>query len=146
MTWWLWVALGLVLGAIELATPGGFVVIFFSVAALAVGLGELLGLGLPAWGQWLAFPLLAVVALRLFRKPLLARLQSGTAGDVDPIVAEVAVPVAVIEPGQHGRAELRGTTWSARNSTDGSIGKGRRCTVVRTSQLMLFVRPEEATR
>jgi membrane protein implicated in regulation of membrane protease activity len=142
MTWWLWVALGLVLGAIELATPGGFVVIFFSVAALAVGLGELLGLDLPAWGQWLAFPILAVVALRLFRRPLLARLQTGTAGDVDPIVSEVAVPVAVIEPGQHGRAELRGATWSARNVGDTVINAGQRCRVVAVNGLQLDILAE----
>ena len=60
--------------ALTKAVPGDTV---FSVGALAVGLGELAGLGLPAWGQWLAFPILAVVALRLFRKPLLARLQTG---------------------------------------------------------------------
>ena len=47
MTWWMWVALGLVLGAIELATPGGFFVIFFGVGAVIVGLAELAGLGLP---------------------------------------------------------------------------------------------------
>ena len=86
MTWWMWVALGLVLGAIELATPGGFFVIFFGVAALVVGLAELAGLGLPAWGQWLAFPILAIVALRLFRKPLLARLQPAGAATVDSMV------------------------------------------------------------
>ena len=142
MTWWLWVALGLVLGAIELATPGGFVVIFFSVAALAVGLGELLGLGLPAWGQWLAFPILAIVALRLFRKPLLARLQIGSSGDVDSMVSEVAVPVAVIGPGQHGRAELRGSTWNARNVGGTSIGPGQRCRVVAVNGLQLDILPE----
>ena len=142
MTWWLWVALGLVLGAIELATPGGFFVIFFGVAAVAVGLGELAGLGLPAWGQWLAFPILAVVALRLFRRPLLARLQTGTAGDVDPIVSEVAVPVAVIEPGQHGRAELRGATWSARNVGDTVINAGQRCRVVAVNGLQLDILAE----
>jgi inner membrane protein len=142
MTWWLWVALGLVLGAIELATPGGFVVIFFSVAALAVGLGELLGLGLPAWGQWLAFPMLAILALRLFRRPLLERLQTGTAGDVDSMVAEVAVPVAVIEPGQHGRAELRGTTWNARNVGGIAITAGQRCRVVAVNGLQLDILPE----
>lgn len=142
MTWWLWVALGLVLGAIELATPGGFVVIFFSVAALAVGLGELLGLGLPAWGQWLAFPILAIVALRLFRKPLLARLQIGSSGDVDSMVSEVAVPVAVIGPGQHGRAELRGSTWNARNVGGTSVGPGQRCRVVAVNGLQLDILPE----
>jgi membrane protein implicated in regulation of membrane protease activity len=142
MTWWWWVALGLVLGAIELATPGGFVVIFFGVAALAVGLSELSGLGLPAWGQWLAFPILAIVALRLFRKPLLARLQTGSAGDVDPIVSEVAVPVGVIEPGQHGRAELRGATWKARNVGGTAITAGQRCRVVAVNGLQLDILPE----
>jgi membrane protein implicated in regulation of membrane protease activity len=142
MTWWLWVVLGLVLGAIELATPGGFVVIFFSVAALAVGLGELAGLGLPAWGQWLAFPILAIVALRLFRRPLLARLQTGTAGDVDPIVSELAVPVTVIEPGQHGRAELRGTLWNAHNVGITAVSAGQRCRVVAVNGLQLDIRPE----
>ena len=142
MTWWLWVALGLVLGAIELATPGGFVVIFFSVAALAVGLGELAGLGLPAWGQWLAFPILAIVALRLFRRPLLARLQFGSAGDVDTMVSEVAVPVALIQPGQHGRAELRGTTWNARNVGATAISPGQRCRVVAVNGLQLDILAE----
>ena len=143
MTWWLWVALGLVLGAIELATPGGFFVIFFGVAALAVGLSELAGLGLPAWGQWLAFPILAIVALRLFRRPLLARLQPPTdAGAVDSMVSEVAVPVAVIEPGQHGRAELRGTVWSARNVGDTAVAAGQRTRVVAVNGLQLDIRPE----
>jgi membrane protein implicated in regulation of membrane protease activity len=142
MTWWWWVALGLVLGAIELATPGGFVVIFFGVAALVVGLGELAGLELPAWGQWLAFPILAIVALRLFRRPLLARLQTGTAGDVDPIVSEVAVPVAVIGPGQHGRAELRGTLWNAHNVGGTAVSAGQRCRVVAVNGLQLDIRPE----
>ena len=142
MTWWLWVALGLVLGAIELATPGGFVVIFFSVAALAVGLGELAGLGLPAWGQWLAFPILAIVALRLFRRPLLARLQPVEANTVDTMLSEVALPVAAIEPGQHGRAELRGTVWSARNVGDTAVAAGQRTRVVAVSGLQLDIRPE----
>ena len=142
MTWWLWVALGLVLGAIELATPGGFFVIFFGVAAVAVGLGELAGLGLPAWGQWLAFPILAVVALRIFRRPLLARLQPAESGTVDSMVNEVAVPVAAIEPGQHGRAELRGTMWAARNVWTTAVSAGQRCRVVAVNGLQLDIRPE----
>jgi membrane protein implicated in regulation of membrane protease activity len=143
MTWWLWVALGLLLGAIELATPGGFFVIFFGVAALAVGLGQLAGLGLPAWGQWLAFPVLAIVALRLFRRPLLARLQPSTSGPaVDSMVSEVAVPVTAIEPGQHGRAELRGTLWSARNVGSTAVAAGQRTRVVAVNGLQLDIVPE----
>jgi membrane protein implicated in regulation of membrane protease activity len=142
MTWWLWVALGLVLGAIELATPGGFFVIFFGVAALAVGLAELAGLGLPAWGQWLAFPVLAIVALRLFRRPLLARLQSDDHGEVDSMVSEVAVPVGPIEPGHHGRAELRGSMWAAHNVGTTAVIAGQRCRVVAVNGLQLDIRPE----
>ena len=143
MTWWLWVALGLVLGAIELATPGGFFVIFFGVAAVAVGLGQLAGLGLPAWGQWLAFPILAIAALRLFRRPLLAWLQPATGGAaVDSMVSEVALPVAAIEPGQHGRAELRGTVWSARNVGTTAVAAGQRTRVVAVNGLQLDIVPE----
>ena len=142
MTWWLWVTLGLVLGAIELATPGGFFVIFFGVAAVAVGLGELAGLGLPAWAQWLAFPILALVALRLFRKPLLAKLQPAAGAPVDSMVTEVAVPVAAIEPGQHGRAELRGTLWAAHNVSPTVVIAGQRCRVVAVNGLQLDIRPE----
>ena len=142
MTWWLWVALGLVLGAIELATPGGFFVIFFGIAAAIIGLAELAGLGLPPWGQWLAFPILAIVALRLFRKPLLARLQPAVGDDVDAIVSQVAVPVAPIEPGQHGRAELRGSLWAAHNVGATAVSAGQRCRVVAVNGLQLDIRPE----
>ena len=142
MTWWLWVALGLVLGAIELATPGGFFVIFFGVAAVVVGLAELVGLGLPAWGQWLAFPILALVALRLFRRPLLAKLQPASSAPVDSMVTEVAVPVTAIEPGQHGRAELRGTVWAAHNVSPTAVIAGQRCRVVAVNGLQLDIRPE----
>lgn len=142
MTWWSWVALGLVLGAIELATPGGFFIVFFGVAALVVGLVQLAGVDLPAWGQWLAFPILAIVALRLFRRPLLARLQPAEASDVDSMVSEVALPVTAIEPGQHGRAELRGTVWTARNVGDTAVAAGQRTRVVAVNGLQLDIRPE----
>ena len=142
MTWWLWVALGLVLGAIELATPGGFFVIFFGVAAVIVGLAELAGLGLPAWGQWLAFPILAIVALRLFRKPLLARLQPAATPPVDSMVSEIALPVAPIDAGQYGRAELRGSLWAAHNISGTAVGAGQRCRVVAVNGLQLDIRPE----
>lgn len=142
MTWWSWVALGLVLGAIELATPGGFFIVFFGVAALVVGLVQLAGVDLPAWGQWLAFPVLAIVALRLFRRPLLARLQPAEASEVDSMVSEVALPVTAIEPGQHGRAELRGTVWTARNVGDTAVAAGQRTRVVAVNGLQLDIRPE----
>jgi inner membrane protein len=142
MTWGYWVTLGLVLGAIELATPGGFFIIFFGVAAVVIGLAELAGLALPPWGQWLAFPVLALVALRLFRRPLLARLQPESTPPVDSMVSEVAVPVGTIEPGQHGKAELRGSVWAAHNVSPTVVIAGQRCRVVAVTGLQLDIRPE----
>ena len=43
MLWWYWIVLGLALVALELATPGGFFVIFFAVAALPSALLTLVG-------------------------------------------------------------------------------------------------------
>jgi membrane protein implicated in regulation of membrane protease activity len=142
MTWGWWVTLGLVLGAIELATPGGFFIIFFGVAAVVVGLADLAGLTLPAWGQWLAFPVIALISLRFFRRPLLARLQPASMPPVDSMVSEVAVPVAAIEPGQHGKAELRGSLWAAHNVSPTVVAAGQRCRVVAVTGLQLDIRPE----
>jgi membrane protein implicated in regulation of membrane protease activity len=142
MTWWLWVALGLVLGAIELATPGGFFVIFFGVAPSWWASRQLAGLGLPAWGQWLAFPILAIVALRLFRRPLLAWLQPAGAdtGGFD---------------GQRGGGAGGGHRARAarprRAAGDDVVGAqrgghgrraGQRCRVVAVNGLQLDIRPE----
>ncbi len=142
MSWWLWVVLGLVLAAIELATPGGFFVIFFGVSAVAVGLLEAAGLATAPWVQWLLFPVIALVALRLFRRPLLAMLSSSNPPSVDSLVGEVATAATEIAPGQHGRAELRGTTWQARNVATVPVTAGQRARVVAVDGLTLDIRPE----
>jgi membrane protein implicated in regulation of membrane protease activity len=139
MTWWMWMVLGLVLAAIELATPGGFFVIFFGVAALVVGVLDLAGVAQPDWVQWLLFPVLAVIALRLFRKPLLARMQHNGSGAVDSLTREPATATTDMAPQQHGHAELRGTTWNARNVGDALIASGQRCRVVAVEGLMLDI-------
>ena len=143
MTWWIWVIVGLVLAAIELATPGGFFVIFFGVAALVVGMLELAGLAQAPWVQWLLFPVIAVAALRLFRKPLLERLRAHEGKDnVDSLVGEVATASTELAPGGFGRAELRGSMWSARNVGTTSLASGQRTRVVAVDGLMLDIRQE----
>ena len=143
MTWWFWIVLGLILSAIELATPGGFFIVFFGVSAIAVGLLALAGFGGPVWVQWLLFPIFAVAALRLFRRPMMNRLGVGDdRQDPDALVGEIAVPAEAIVPGGHGRAELRGTTWSARNVDAAILAAGQRCRVVAVQGLMLDLRSE----
>ena len=37
MAWWHWIVVGLILIALEMAASGGFYVIFFGIAAIAIG-------------------------------------------------------------------------------------------------------------
>ena len=142
MTWWLWAVLGLALAAIELATPGGFFVIFFGVSAIVIGALVLGGVVATAWIQWALFTVIALVALRLFRRPLLARIQVRDRDDVDSFIGEVALVSADIPPGGHGRAELRGTTWSARNVGPASLHAGQRSRVVAVHGLTIDILSE----
>jgi membrane protein implicated in regulation of membrane protease activity len=141
MLWWFWIVLGLALAALELATPGGFFVIFFGIAALIVGGLVLLDVVTAVWLQWLLFPLIALVSLRLFREPLLGFMRMNEQ-DVDSLVGEVAIPAGDIPPGRHGRAELRGSSWNARNVDTTTLAAGQRCRVVAVEGLMLDLRQE----
>ena len=82
MTWWYWLVLGLVLVALEMASSGGFYIIFFGVAAVVVSLLAATELAAQAWIQWLLFSVLSVVSLLVFRNPLMRKLNLG-AGAAD---------------------------------------------------------------
>ena len=45
MLWWHWLVIGLILVALEMAASGGFYVIFFGIAALAIAGLHVLELG-----------------------------------------------------------------------------------------------------
>jgi inner membrane protein len=141
MAWWQWILLGLALSALELATPGGFYLIFFGISAILVGLASVAGFLVPAWFEWLAFSVGSIVMLLLFRRRLMQMVQPG-AGDVDSLVGETALPLETIRPGAIGRAELRGTVWSARNAHDGELTRGQRARVQRVDGLTLYLVPE----
>jgi membrane protein implicated in regulation of membrane protease activity len=141
--WWHWLVLGLILVALELAASGGFYVIFFGIAALAIGALRLLDVAGPPWMQVLLFTLISVGALMFFRRPMLRWLQlDAPAGDVDSMVGDIATALEEIPPGAIGRAELRGTVWTARNQAKVPLQKGQRCTVVSVDRLTIFLEPE----
>jgi membrane protein implicated in regulation of membrane protease activity len=145
MEWWHWAVLGLVLGLFELATPGGFFILFFGIGALIVSLLSFLHIAGPLWLQWTLFTVLSVVALLLFRDPLLRRVQpSGRHARVDALTDDVAVAKDDITPGQIGKAELRGTVWSARNVGPTLLQRGQRCAVRKVDGLLLHVTAEGA--
>jgi hypothetical protein len=93
--------------------------------------------------QLLLFSVLSVGSLLIFRSRLLKMMQlEGPGRDVDTLVGDTAIPVNDIAPGAVGRAELRGTAWSARNADSATLVRGQRCTVVDVDQLMIFLKSE----
>jgi inner membrane protein len=143
MLWWHWLVLGLILVALEMAASGGFYVIFFGIAAIAIGALRLFDAAGPPWVQFLLFSIVSVGSLLLFRSPIMRWLELDKPGvDVDSLVGETATPLEDIAPGAVGRAELRGTVWTARNASNLAVIRGQRCTVVRVDRLMIFLQPE----
>jgi inner membrane protein len=141
MAWWFWVLGGLALLALEMLTPGGFFAIFFGIAAIAVGVLVSLGLIEAPWLQWLLFSILSVGGLLVFRRPLMKALSLDKDTKlVDSIAGEEAVVVEEVSPGGIGKAELRGTTWTARTEDPVALIKGQRCRVARVDGLTLWLR------
>jgi membrane protein implicated in regulation of membrane protease activity len=144
MIWWYWMVLGLLLLGIEMVTPGGFYILFFGLAALIVG--SLAGLGLTEaeWFQWLLFSGLAILSLLVFRGPLLARLkkQEKDLPSVDTLAGESAIPLEDLAVSGTGKAELRGTTWTAHNAGATPLVKGQRCKVTHVEELTIWIAAE----
>jgi membrane protein implicated in regulation of membrane protease activity len=63
-------------------------------------------------------------------------------GPVDSLVGQIALAEDNIAPGAVGRAQLRGSSWSARNLHSAELARGQRCRVERVDGLMLFLLPE----
>jgi len=140
MEWWIWLSAGLLLMLAELLTPGGFYFLFFGVGACAAAVAALVTDS--AIVQAIVFAAVSIVSLVVFRKPLLERLQKSKGAAVDQIAGEVAIASADIAPGEIGSAELRGTTWKARNVSGVTLKSGTRCAVEKVDGLMLIVRSE----
>jgi membrane protein implicated in regulation of membrane protease activity len=142
MEWWVWLALGLVLLVIELATPSGFFVMFFGLGAITVGVLTRLGVAGPAWMEWLLFTVFSIGYVLFFRDRLQQRVIRPDTNDIDTLVGEVAVTRERIPPAGMGRVELRGTIWNARNDSTVPLEPGRRSRVTRVDGLVVFVQPE----
>ena len=144
MIWWYWMLLGLVLLGIEMVTPGGFYILFFGLAALIVGSLAGLGFTQAEWLQWLMFSGLAILSLLVFRGPLLAWLktQEKDLPAVDSLAGESAIPLEDLAASGTGKAELRGTTWTAHNAGPSPLMKGQRCKVERVEGLTIWISAE----
>jgi inner membrane protein len=144
MVWWYWMVFGLALLAAEMTTPGGFYILFFGLSALLVGTMAGLGIVDLDWLQWLLFSVIAIGSLLVFRGPLMARMSRGhqALADVDSMVGEVAIPLEPLAAGATGKAELRGTTWTAKNVGATDLRKDQRGKVKNVDGLTLWITGE----
>lgn len=145
MQWWVWVLAGFVLLGLEILTPGGFYVLFFGVGAVIVGVLVGLGVSGPPWTQWFIFSIVSIVSLALFRGRLVRMMDTRTSPAViDALEDEVAIALEDLAPGAFGKAELRGTSWSAQNVDERALPRGARCHVTRVDGLTLRLRAESS--
>jgi hypothetical protein len=145
MAWWMWMILGLVLAVAEAQIPTGFFLLAFGVAGVIVGALVGLGWGGPPWLQWLAFTIFAIAAAAIFNRRF-ARMNGAKPFDsgreLDNLIGEAAIVIVDVPAQGVGRAELRGTTWSARGSRGDAIPRDTRCRVERVDGLTLWLRRE----
>lgn len=141
MVWWAWLVLGVGLLAAEMfVIDAQFYLVFIGLSAVIVGLAALVGLDLAPWVQWLLFSALAVVAMLTFRRRLYERVR-GRTGHVEErlTVGDRLAVASRLEPGQSGRVDYRGTTWTARNVGTTPIEAGREARIVHVDGLTLHL-------
>lgn len=138
MVWWIWVLIGFAILALEL-TAATMHVGFFAVGALVVAILVGLGLDMPLWVQLVIFTLVSLIAFFFLRPILVRKLKLDQKKVVDSLVGEHALALEDIAAGGSGRAEMRGTTWSARNIGETALIRGQRCTVAAVDGLVIHL-------
>jgi membrane protein implicated in regulation of membrane protease activity len=144
MIWWQWVVLGIVLLGAEMLVDAAFYLVFLGIAAVIVGLIDVVWPGSPVWVEWMLFSAIAIAALLAFRGPLYQKLRGDTPDRGEGVVGEVGIVEEDIEPGEIGRIELRGSTWSARNVSGQTLRQNARARIESVSGLTVDVRLEES--
>lgn len=142
MPWWGWILVGAVLLGSEMIVTTEFYLAVLGTSALLVGLFALAFGEFPEWQQWLGFAGISVVLL-VFARRRFAKLRPVTEEEIrDRIVGEYARVLERIEPGGVGRAELRGTTWKARNTGSCVIEQGTEVPATKIDGLTLELRSD----
>ena len=144
MAWWAWLVLGIgLLGVEMLVIDAQFYLVFIGLSAAVVGLLGLFGVELPGWMQWIVFSVLSITAMVTFRKRIYEFVR-GRGGQVDErlTVGDRVRVEARLEPGQSGRVEYRGSSWTARNTGERPIEAGREAVIDSVDGLTLHVKAE----
>ena len=139
MAWWIWVLAGFLLLIIEFFTTTAHVG-FFAVGAFLVAILVSLDAGGPLWFQLIFFATSSVVLLIFVRPIIVRKLGLNKTPVVDSMSGAHAFALQDMGVESDGRAEMRGTTWSARNVGETPLARGQKCVVDRVVGLTLYVR------
>jgi membrane protein implicated in regulation of membrane protease activity len=139
MSWWIWVLAAFLLLTIEFFSTTAHIG-FFAVGAFLVAILVGLGIGGPLWFQLMLFAVSSVVLLVFVRPIVVRKLGLSKNVVVDSMVGEQAVALQDLPVAGEGRAEMRGSTWTARNVGSTPLMRGQRCVVEQVVGLTLHVR------
>ena len=139
MAWWIWVLIGIALLGLEFVSTT-LHVSFFAAGAFLVALLYAFGWTAPLWQQLVVFTASSLIAFFFIRPIVVKKLRLSEDKVVDSLIGEHATAMDEIAVQARGRAELRGSTWTAQNVGDSPLTKGQRCTVERVEGLLLHVR------
>lgn len=142
MVWWVWVVAGIALLVAEVVISADFYLVFLGLAAIVVGLLSLIGVALPAWGEWFLFAAITIVGAVVYQKRWKRRLFSAENQLAPELVGEIGTSRGVIPGNGRGKVEVRGAIWDALNDVVVEIPGGARCRVERVDGLTLVVRPD----
>lgn len=133
---WLWIILGFVLAASEMAT-GTFYLLFFSFAAFVTASFAYF-LPQELWPfQLLIFSAIAVVAVFFVR----TKLHRHTENKVELDVKKQILSSESLKPGEEKMIQYQGTLWTAVNQSDWTIEKGSRVSIEKMEGIKLFIVP-----
>ncbi len=111
-----WLVMGMVLLITEVVTPG-FVIFFFGLAAVIVGLLIWFIPSLPWTWQLILFAILSVSSLLTVRRSLRrmfdGRRSNGAQGIDDTCLGRHVAVIEAIAPPREGKVEMNGTSWTA---------------------------------
>ena len=139
MAWWVWVLVAFLLLTIEFFATTAHIG-FFALGAFLVAILVGAGVPIPLWAQLLTFAISSVVLLVFVRPVVVRKLGLNKTRIVDTFVGEQAIVLDDLPVAAEGRAEMRGSTWTARNIGVMPILKGQRCIVEKVTGLTIHVR------
>jgi len=139
MDWWIWTLAGFFFLALEFVATTMHSA-FFAAGAFLVAILVALHAGGPLWAQLLTFTLFSLATLLLIRPLVVKKLNLSRTVVVDTMVGEEAIAMQDLAVAAVGKAEMRGSTWNAKNVGETALSRGQRCKVERVEGLVLHVR------